>query len=172
MQQTTSVAIVATQLAHTDRRALSQAWYSALHLAEQAAPKPRSTSIARVVAPPSRAATVADAGDVRAGASRTRSASTGAALRGAIARDADRRVPKTELARRIERALTRRVPREGQASFALRAGGGRVQLIVRADGERVRVVAVCTTALRERVDRALAQARFALAGRGVRAEVA
>ena len=33
MQQTTRVAVLATQLAQTDRRALSQAWYSALHLA-------------------------------------------------------------------------------------------------------------------------------------------
>ena len=172
MQQTTSVAIVATQLAHTDRRALSQAWYSALHLAEHAAPKPRSASSARVVAPPSRAGAVADAGNVRGGTPQSHPSSTGAALRGAMTHAADRRAPKTELARRIERALTRRVPREGQASFAVRAAGGRVQLIVRADGERVRVVAVCATTLRERVDRALAQARFALAGRGVRAEVA
>jgi hypothetical protein len=43
---------------------------------------------------------------------------------------------------------------------------------VRSDGARTRVVAVCAPPLRERVERALAQARFALAGCGVRAEVA
>ncbi|MEA2720100.1 MAG: hypothetical protein QOJ39_1964, partial [Candidatus Eremiobacteraeota bacterium] len=41
MQQTNGVAVLATHLAHTDRRALSQAWYSALHLADHAPPPPR-----------------------------------------------------------------------------------------------------------------------------------
>ena len=57
-------------------------------------------------------------------------------------------------------------------SFTVPAAGGRVQLVVRCDGTRTRVVAVCAPALRERVERALAQARFALAGCGVRAEAA
>ncbi|MDP9106131.1 MAG: hypothetical protein M3N49_09380, partial [Candidatus Eremiobacteraeota bacterium] len=43
--QHTTVALVATQLADTDRRALSQAWYSALHLAE----RPPGTQPARLV---------------------------------------------------------------------------------------------------------------------------
>ena len=83
----------------------------------------------------------------------------------------ERRAPKTELARCIERGLTRRLPRAA-AAFAVRGAGGRVALIVRTDGARTRVVAVCAPPLRERVERALAHARFALAGRGVRAEVA
>jgi hypothetical protein len=78
---------------------------------------------------------------------------------------------RSELARSIERGLARRTPRSGAASFAIRAGGGRIHLIVRADGTHTRVVAVCTAPLRERVERALAQARFALAARGVRTEV-
>ncbi len=41
MQHTTGVAVLATELPATDRRALSQAWYSALHLAERA-PRARS----------------------------------------------------------------------------------------------------------------------------------
>ncbi len=35
MQHTDRIDVLTTQLAETDRRALSQAWYSALHLAER-----------------------------------------------------------------------------------------------------------------------------------------
>ena len=45
MQQTTSVAVLATHLAQTDHRALSQAWYSALHLADHAPPPPRARTV-------------------------------------------------------------------------------------------------------------------------------
>ena len=48
MQHTTGVAVVATQLADTDRRALSQAWYSALHLADQ---PPAAGNAPRVAVP-------------------------------------------------------------------------------------------------------------------------
>ncbi len=47
-----------------------------------------------------------------------------------------------------------------------------MRILVRSDGVRTRLVALCAPPLRERVERALAQARFALAARGVRAEVA
>ena len=84
---------------------------------------------------------------------------------------AERRRP-TELARRIERALSRRAPRPGATSFTVNAADGRVHLVVRSDGARTRVLAVCAPPLRERVERALAHVRFTLAGTGVRAEVA
>jgi hypothetical protein len=177
MQETTGVAVLATHLAHTDRRALSQAWYSALHLAEPAQrtpPAPRARS--------SPAAATARLGTRRAeppaqpGMPHTARAANGApraaARRDAGAAPCERRLPKSELARRIERALTRRPARERAASFAVRTAGGRVHLAVRSDGARTHVVAVCAPALRERVERALAQARFALAECALRAEVA
>ena len=52
----------------------------------------------------------------------------------------------------------------------IRAANGRVHVVVRSAAGGTRVVAVCEPALRERVERALAQARFALAGRAVRVE--
>jgi hypothetical protein len=178
MQHTTAVAVVATQLAGTDRRTLSQAWYSALHLAERA-PAGRHAPLAPAAATTSHGPRVARPNHqlplrANAGAVAT------AAPRNAPARYAgdsapcacERRAPRTELARRIERGLTRRPPHAAAASFAVRGPGGRVHLVVRTDGARTRVVAVCAPPLRERVERALAQARFALAGRGVRAEVA
>jgi hypothetical protein len=113
---TERVAIVATQVAQTDRRALSQAWYSALHLARTQLPH-------------------------------------------------DRRRPPSDAARRIERAVATAAHR--RASQTVDLGGGRVQLLVRTDGPTTRIVAVCATEARPRVERALAQARFALAGRGL-----
>ncbi len=174
MQQTDRVAVLATQLPATDRRALSQAWYSALHLAERE-PRARSAPPRRAPpasAPPRSARTAAP--DARA-VVRPASAASAARAAGGVARRAaalaaDRRAPASELGRRIERALVRR--RGAPASFALAVAGGRIRLLVRSDGERTRVVALCAPALRERVERALAHARFALAARGVRTEPA
>jgi hypothetical protein len=176
MQHITGVAVVATQLAGTDRRALSQAWYSALHLAERPPVAPHATrATAPACAEPKRArfAVGTTAAPCRGANDIARGALTNArtARRDSDAAAAERRIPKTELARRIERGLARRLPRPA-ASFAVRGAGGRVALIVRTDGARTRIVAVCAPPLRERVERALAHVRFALAGRGVRAEVA
>ncbi|GAC1543084.1 MAG: hypothetical protein NVS2B17_22400 [Candidatus Velthaea sp.] len=86
----------------------------------------------------------------------------------------ERRAPKTDLARRIERAVVRRRSAIARppSSIALKAAGGRVALLVRCTGNSTRIVALCAPVLRERVERALAQARFALAARGTRIEVA
>ena len=174
MQQTTRVAVLATQLAQTDRRALSQAWYSALHLADRAS----STTPARAAHSPrgrmrdSSLARPAPSVPVPHAPPNGRPALRAALPRTPSAAAQDRRHARTDLARSIERGLARRTPRSGAASFAIRTGGGRIHLVVRADGGRTRVVAVCATALRERVERALAQARFVLASRGVRMEVA
>lgn len=207
MQQTDRVAVLATHLADTDRRALSQAWYSALHLADRAARPlrapncrsgpsglaafPRGPALAATGASPPTAGAVAQAAhaprSMRAATAPHRSAaetvSPGMAQSAPagttkIASDgaAERRAP-SELADRIERALTDHAPhapRGGAASFTVRAESGRVHVLVRSDGARTRLVAVCAPPLRERVERALAQVRFALAGRGMHvcAEVA
>ena len=177
MQHTTGVAVVATQLAGTDRRALSQAWYSALHVAEHppAARGPRPPEYFCAALGGTRSARNPNAAAQHVASDTARD--TRRIVRGATERhdshpvDGERRIPKTELARRIERGLARR-PACTASSFAVRGAGGRVQLIVRSDGTLTRIVAVCAPPLRERVERALAQARFALAGRGVRAEAA
>jgi hypothetical protein len=174
MQQTLGVAVVAAQLAATDRRALSQAWYSALHLADRA-PSMATPSGAlsarrsRDGSPPAPSSPRTAVPHASPGA---RPALRAAAPRAPVAEPLERRYPRTDLARRIARGLARRAPRSGGASFAIRTAAGRIHLVVRADGSRTRVVAVCTAALRERVERALAQARFALAARGVQMEVA
>lgn len=172
MLQTPGVAILATQLAATDRRSLSQAWYDALHVvthdtrsaAEIAPHRDARTRTARNAVVSSRA----ERG--RAGEMVTRAARA-PGERQARGVAPDRRAPKSELARRIERVLARSRTQTIPSSFAIHAADGRVQILVRGDGERTRIVALCAPTLRERVDRALAQARFALAGRGVRSEI-
>jgi len=177
MQHITRVAVFATHPAHTDRRALSQAWYSALHLAERAPQErvvrsaPYAEKIAALKAShPAGAALAQRAGD----AVPPRAGTSGAAMRrGETSAPAgERREPTFPRARRAVHAPPRRAPRGIPVSFAVRAANGGVHLLVHADGTRTRVVAVCATRLRERVERALAQARFALAGCGLRAEAA
>jgi hypothetical protein len=181
MQQTDRIDILTTQLAETDRRVLSQAWYSALHLAERSALAPRCTNArCALVAPPFERqpplqnVPLRGTGVAHPAVESNRARVSGRESHGAAvaASRLERRVPKTALARHLERALLRHVPHAAATSFALRAGAGRVHLVVRSDGMRTRLVAVCSPSLRERVERALAQARFALAGHGVTAEVA
>jgi hypothetical protein len=182
MQQIDRIDVLTTQLAETDRRALSQAWYSALRLAERPALASRCTAARRAAAAPAvarqpapRRAPLRAAGAAHGAAARDRPAvrdREGSHRAVVAASQPQRRVPKTALTWRLERALIRHAPRAAATSFALRAGVGRVHLLVRSDGTRTRVVAVCSPSVREQVERALAQARFALAGRGVAAEVA
>ena len=165
------VAVLATQLAQTDRRALSQAWYSALHLAHDApgAPAAKRPALApgsaaalhpgsaRETARATHAATIAPAGAARA----PRTTRAGSPFE-------ERRCTLSDAARRVERALARiaRTP-QPRSTHTVAVGGGRVTLLVRVDPGATRVVALCGEPLRATVERALAHARFTLAARGV-----
>lgn len=175
MQQTSGVAILATQLATTDRRTLSQAWYSALHLAQRdrAVPDARLTARATQRRELLSARIERIATERRAAVPESRAARQAAATRRETpAQTAERRAPRSELARRIERAIAQRVRTHVPASFAISAADGRVHLLVRSDGRATRVLAVCAPSLRSGVERALAQARYALALRGIPTETA
>ena len=172
---TRSVAVVATRLPTTDRRALSQAWYSALHISAAPAKMPHGAKAAGGATSPLTSRTAR----VSAPSAQTRIAERPANVRASVQRTAvagagpERRVPVSELARRIQRALQTHVIHAPSVpvTLAIAAADGRVALFVRNDGGTTRVVAICAPPLRERVDRALAQARFALAARGSRVEV-
>jgi hypothetical protein len=161
-----SVAVVATDVAHADRRALSEAWYATLHLAHDdgAARTNRArttTTPARAVGRAGFAATAHHGAPTSATASRARSA-TAAAPPPALAE----RRSTSETARRVERALTRLAHAPGPpAAQTIALDGRRVRLLVRTDERATRIVAVCSEALRPAVERALAHARFALAVR-------
>ncbi len=171
MNASDGVAVIATQIAQTDRRALSEAWYSALHLAHDA--KPVRTPAAQ------RSAT-----DARP-AAHTRVASFPAHRR----RASQRRRPRvcgtlqTHARRRCPNGGVRRARRRGASSgpwngsacavrcrprtpSTLRAGACVCSCITTA--RALRIVALCSNPLRDVVERALASARFALAGSGVR----
>ena len=162
------VAVLATQLAATDRRALSQAWYSALHLAHDA---PGITAAKRPAT--SRASTAAmHPGDARETSRATRATTiaptgTAHAVRAGSPLE-ERRCTLSDAARRVERALARiaRMP-QPRSTHTVAVGGGRVTLLVRVDPGATRVVALCGEPLRATVERALAHARFTLAARGV-----
>jgi hypothetical protein len=166
------VAVVATQLARTDRRALSQAWYSALHLVHDE-PARRALAAAQAPAgPPSRRALARTSPDASAAAGGRRGApAPRAALAGAVAPlPFERRGAVTEAGRRVERAVATIArsphPRTSRTSRTLALDGGRVTLLVRTDADATRIVALCSVPLRPTVERALAQARYVLAARG------
>ena len=164
-----SVAVIATQLAQTDRRALSEAWYSALHVAGGTVPE--RTSPHRVAA--ASAAATESAPSPQGERERPDAPAAPRSPKRAPARaraDApiERRRPVGEAARHIERAvvaLTARRPLP--AAHTVEIAGGRVRLLVHNDGHTTRIVALCSGPLREHVERALACARFSLAGAGV-----
>jgi hypothetical protein len=164
------VAVIATHLVQTDRRALSEAWYSALHFASgnTAAKRPvrRSNMLAQTVT-----ANIVRVRSSSAHASgfrgRIPAAGEGATPR---AGEVERRRPVTAVEKRIERAVGRLTARRPlPAAHTLDVAGGRVRLLVHDDGRVTRIVALCNHALREPVERALASARFTLAARGMAA---
>ena len=163
--------LIAVPSALVDRRALSQAWYDALHLAER-------TPAARLRGPRSfESDAPARVRSDRARAERTPLAVRNRAPRAPRApltirraephlggRVRDRRAGPSRLARRIVAQIQREPAR---ASFTLRTTFGRVHLCVRRERGVLRLVALCSSPARAAVDRALAHARFALAAAGL-----
>jgi len=161
------LAVVSTPLPIVDRRALSQAWYSALHLVppDRGTPAPLTHPAVDSRGRPSAFRRSALQQDLASG---TRAAAPESAVASRVAAPLERRGSPAPLARRVVHALERRIPARIPASVALRTDAGRIAIVVRKDGPTVRLIALCTPPLRDRVERALAQARYALAGRGIR----
>jgi hypothetical protein len=165
--QQLGVSVLSAPLGAIDRRSLSQAWYSALHLAHE---RPSaSPALSRVAAQPSREARTvtthaARPGNLVAFPATQRGAGNSATHTGV---SVERRSPRSPLARRIERAvLDRRVPAPN-AAFTVRAGALRAVVVVSGAAGRLRLVALCSPSSRRAVARALEEARFALASRGI-----
>lgn len=168
--QELNVCVLSAPLAAIDRRALSQAWYSALHcasksespLAERARCRIPTNDAARTFSQRAPREYSQPREVSRPTVSRERNAKIHERCAGC---DADRRARRSFLARRIERRFSN--PQAASQRATLSAGGKRVHVMVQASGGRVRLVAVCAPAIRETVARALAQVRFTLASRGV-----
>jgi hypothetical protein len=164
-----SIAVIRARIPYVDRRALSEAWFSALHLAtadrrperrvpRAAAPAPRNTAV--------RPAAVAKTPPASHG-SRPLPPRTGGAARIAWGREAHMR-PNGRPGGAVVVPFPSRAVRYApvRASFHVGLDGGRVQIIVRRDGPVLHVVAVCSARHVDLVRRALACADLHLRLRG------
>lgn len=156
------IAVIAMQLARTDRRALSQAWYDSLHVA-------RTADASRGVA--GRVTTNASTAQVRTlrpPEARPSPAHPAAFRRRSIEAAARPHALEPDVAvTKLRRAITTLASPSRSVAQTISLGSARVRLIVRTDAAGTRVVAICTAADRERVGRALAQVRVSLAAAGV-----
>jgi hypothetical protein len=164
------VSIVAAPLEAIDRRVLSQAWYSALHLAASAPPARNHTTVQRgsvAMRPPvcGRAPSrTSDAATPHFGQRCT----VRSIRRAEYVSDAPqpRRPPQSRLAARIERTFAdTSLPR--RATFSLGRGNARVHVVLQTTPTRTMLIALCRPELRADVGRALAQARAGLSARGI-----
>jgi hypothetical protein len=172
MTQQLEVSILAAPLAAIDRRALSQAWYSALHLARpERSPVPSRECSPCTVATPIDAAPKRESESLspRPAAARvahsvqtkpSKMAAQPSAPRISVNREA---VP---LSLRIERRFAHPTSQIKRATFSMGRGEARVHVILQTNGNVATLVALCRPQMRSVVARALAQARFALAARG------
>lgn len=168
------VSILAAPLGAIDRRALSQAWYSALRLAPQAPQTQKRSPFDRermpahggglrnVTPQASRSAHSGTLhsqtiGSKRAGNACGRESAAGACINAS----------RVRLAERIERAFGSPATNLKRATFSLGPGNARVHVVMQTAGARTTLLAICRPELRDVVARALAQARAALAARGV-----
>jgi len=159
-----TIAVVRTRLPYTDRRSLSQAWFSALHLTEKAsAPQPAGARRAPA------AALVRDGGRGLPGANRATAGSGGSTAFEPHVRGAARALPRG--AGEWERAREIRARASGDAppvparrhaplrtSLTVGVAGERVALLLRRDGATLHVIAVCRPAVESAVRHALALA--------------
>jgi hypothetical protein len=90
---------------------------------------------------------------------------TASALAGAPANE--RRIAPSKLAQKIERAFIKPKHPPKHASFSLEGASGRVQILLQQSGSRTQIVALCPPGARDVVARALREARYALALRGL-----
>lgn len=160
--------VLAAPVAAIDRRALSQAWYSALY--RQAAP----ARDARPIAPSNSPRRGAGAPLLQPRASdntraigqpscRVERSNNGARPAAGM----ERRQIRCALARKIERAMLRPQGAPKRATFRIRGVPGRVHVMLRGGARGMQLVAVCSRNARAQVGAALAQARYALAARGI-----
>jgi hypothetical protein len=172
MMQQLEVSILAAPLAAIDRRALSQAWYSALHLARP----DRSLVSSRecgpcTIAMPSEATGKRDSQSPSPRAAVTRVAHSGQSKASKItAQPSQPRIPADRdavpLSLRIERRFGHSTSQIKRATFSMGRGEARVHVILQTNGNVATLVALCRPQMRAVVARALAHARFALAARG------
>lgn len=169
MAQQLDVHVVTAPLVQIDRAALSQAWYSALHLARSHAPVANAGHASHATGRTAGSIAATIAGKASAGAR-----GNGPAARGRS--NAPSRPSARETQRTLEAWAQRRLARTVsiargpslRSTLTLGRGAGRVYLLLQSAGNATRAIAICRPADRERVAAALADACAALARRGIR----
>jgi hypothetical protein len=163
--------VLTAPVASYDRRALSQAWYSALYGAHRPAGAVEKTLPQPCNRPAAVDALVRNAAmpEHREQRRPAQSGVTGTKPN-AAGFEAERRAPRSSLARKIERAFIRTRQPQRKAAFTIDGVHGRVQVLLRTHGSRFKLVAICSPKARTQVAAALAQARYALAARGITLE--
>ena len=175
MTQQLEVSILAAPLAAIDPRALSQAWYAALRLGRRmpsvAATLTRATDRTLPRTPLHRVPTRLNAVPVRL----ARVPRSHAPQERRICEEGEcvparaGRAPLPQLAGAIEKAFVDGTLR--RATFSVGRGSARIHVVLQTRGNRTTLIALCRPHLREAVARALAQARVALAARGIGVEL-
>ena len=173
-----SIAVVRTRLPYIDRRALSQAWFSALHVASDGAaragqrrPPPTAAMRSQTARAPFAAALGVRATPAVVYSGMRRTGIDRSGNNGDIAtRRAQRARSSAAMSRKPEDP--RNYP-PFQTSLSVGIEGARVALLLRREGSTLHVIALCAPANVELVRRALAcaDAHLRRSGESVRASV-
>jgi hypothetical protein len=169
---TDEIAVIRTRLPYTDRRALSQAWFSAMHCVSESvaaeerrnAPSPeKSDSAQRSELHPKTAL------DGTCAASQRRTFPIRSQIGSAGSHALERSFVRRPL---VAREIAEEPSREkiSHVRFMMTVAGARVALHVRRDGGRLIVIAVCSSRRLEVVRRALAEAVCGLRLQGERVD--
>ncbi|GAC1306832.1 MAG: hypothetical protein NVS2B3_02570 [Vulcanimicrobiaceae bacterium] len=181
MNDTSSkIAVIATRMPYIDRRSLSQAWFSALHLAsdgpvagraDRRVATPGAEPTPRVPSPGERAGqpTRGSGAHARATSAARDANPVRATLEMTTRRASDARVAATA---RTAYERARSYP-PFATTLTLDTNGERVQLVLRRQGATLHVVALCRPEVAETVRRALACAdsHVRLRGEAIRSSV-
>lgn len=167
-----SIAVVKMRLPYTDRRSLSQAWFSALHIAEDRPPPSRCSGrrhllpfLGRPAAAQRGVSASPSVGGTSSNGARNDAPVRRANILGSETPQQGARVERPRVAVRTSPAHVRSYP-PFQSSLTVGVGGARVQLVLRRDGETLHVVALCAPRNVDLVRRALACAQAHLRARG------
>jgi hypothetical protein len=164
--EVSQLAVIRTRLPYVDQRALSQAWFTALHLAADVAMQntPARASVGGG-APPTGRAVVGTQHPTPPQTSESVAVAHAAQRRSSLAASsADSRLrTRPTYVRREPEALAR----SAQPVFTATLQHARVQLALRRDGNRMQVIAVCSERHAPAVRKALALAAIALQMNGV-----
>lgn len=166
---THDIAVIRARLPYIDRRALSQAWFSALRLASDGRAPAREPQRVRlpVPSPGSRPAAPARVASVRAQPSANARGRDAASGRSAGLPPADATTSRRLLAGAVAASGYRARAAGGPcAAFTVTLANARVRLVVRGEGDRLHVVALCSARHADTVTRALALAALSLRPRG------